>query len=171
VSLAQAAGLKVKRGIVVDGQLRTRRAEGHPAEDIFAAGDVAEFEGQVYGIIPAAIEQARVAAANMVSPGSAVYTGTLPATKLKVAGAELASLGESVSEDAACLQLRHADLPAGHYRKFVLRGGRVVGAILLNDEARVRPIAQLIERGVDVSVHADHLSDDDFDLELLLRET
>jgi len=164
-SLAQAASLKVNRGIVVDGQLRTS------AEDVFAAGDAAEFEGLVYGIIPAAIEQARVAAANMVAPGSALYTGTLSATNLKVVGAELASLGESVSEDDACVHLRHVDLPAGRYRKFVLRGGRVVGAILLNDEERVRPITQLIGQGVDVSAHTDHLLDDDFDLKSLLRET
>jgi len=164
-SLAQAAGLKVNRGIIVDGQLRTS------AEDVFAAGDAAEFEGRVYGIIPAAIEQARVAAANMVAPGGAVYSGTLSATNLKVVGAELASLGESVSEDDACVHLRHVDLPAGRYRKFVLRGGRVVGAILLNDEERVRPITRLIGQGVDVSAHVDHLLDDDFDLKSLLRET
>lgn len=168
VALAQAAGLEVNRGIIVDGQLQTRRVDKHPAEDIFAAGDAAEFEGRVYGIIPAAIEQARVAAANMVAPGSATYTGTLPATTLKVAGAELASLGECVVEADEYTQLRHVDLPAGHYRKFVLHDGRIVGAILLNDEKRVRPIAQLIKQGVDVSAHADQLLDDDFDLKSLL---
>jgi nitrite reductase (NADH) large subunit len=164
-TLAQAAGLEVNRGIVVDEQLRTS------ADSVFAAGDAAEFEGRVYGIIPPAIEQARVAAANMVAPGSSTYTGTLPATTLKVAGAELTSLGESVVDtgDAdECIQLRRVDLPAGHYRKFVLRDGRIVGAILLNDKERVRPISQLIEREVDVSASADRLLDDDFDLKSLL---
>ena len=52
VALAQAAGLSVNRGIVVDQRLQTS------VEDIFAAGDAAEFEGRVYGIIPPAIEQA-----------------------------------------------------------------------------------------------------------------
>ena len=165
VSLAQAAGLEVNRGIVVDEQLRTS------ATDIFAAGDAAEFEGRVYGIIPAAIEQSRVAAANMVAPGSAVYTGTLPATVLKVAGAELASLGECVAEEDGLTSLRHVDLGTGHYRKFVLREGRIVGAILLNDKERTRPVTQLIEQGVDVSAHADSLLEDEFDLKALLRQT
>jgi NAD(P)H-nitrite reductase large subunit len=168
-TLAQAAGLKVNRGIVVDEQLRTMRADGQPEEDIFAAGDAAEFEGRVYGIIPPAIEQARVAAANMVTPGSSAYAGTLPATTLKVAGAELTSLGECIVDTDEYVQLRHTDLPAGHYRKFVLRDGRIVGAILLNDEERVRPVAQLIERGADVSAHTDRLLDDDFDLKSLLQ--
>jgi len=167
VALAQAAGLEVKRGIVVDGQLQTS------SQDIFAAGDAAEFEGRVYGIIPSAIEQARVAAANMVAPGSAAYTGTLPSTTLKVAGAELTSLGESVVEAESqsrayeYTQLRHTDLAAGHYRKFVLREGHIVGAILLNDKERTQPIKQLIEQRVDVSNHVNYLLDDDFDLKSL----
>ena len=103
-----------------------------------------------------------------VAPGSATYTGTVPATTLKVAGAELTSLGESVVEADEYTQLRHTDPAAGHYRKFVLRDGRIVGAILLNDAARVRPITQLIEREVDVSTHAGRLLDDDFDLKSLL---
>ena len=162
VSLAQEAGLEVNRGIVVDGHLQTS------AEDIFAAGDAAEFDGRVYGIIPPAIEQARVAAANMVASGSTTYTGTLPTTTLKVAGAELTSLGECVVEGDEYTQLRHADPAAGHYRKVVLRDGRIVGAILLNDKERTKPVTQLVERGVDVSAFTDRLLDDDFDLKSLL---
>jgi len=163
VTLAQAAGLQVNRGITVDEQLQTS------AENVLAAGDAAEFEGRVYGIIPPAIEQARVAAANMVAPGSATYTGTLPATTLKVAGAELTSLGESTVDTDETVQLRHTDFAAGHYRKLVLREGRIVGAILLNDKERVRPITQLIEQGVDISANAAHLLDDNFDLRSLLQ--
>jgi len=162
LTLAQAAGLEVNRGVIVDERLRTSAA------DVFAAGDAAEFEGRVYGIIPAAVEQARVAAANMVAPDSAIYDGTLPATTLKVAGAELASLGECVVEGDEYNALRHVDLPAGHYRKFVLRDGRIVGAILLNDKQRVRPVTQLIEQGVDVSAYGERLLDDDFALKSLV---
>jgi nitrite reductase (NADH) large subunit len=47
LALAKDAGLTAERGIVVDDRLRTSRPE------IFAAGDVAEHRGRVYGIIPA----------------------------------------------------------------------------------------------------------------------
>jgi NAD(P)H-nitrite reductase large subunit len=163
-ALAQAAGLEVNRGVIVDEHLQTS------AEDVFAAGDAAEFEGQVYGIIPAAIEQAKIAAANMVASGSTTYTGTIPATTLKVAGAELTSMGESVAEGDEYTPLRRADMEAGRYRKFVLREGRIVGAILLNDKERLQPTTQLIEQGVDVSalVNVNRLLDDDFDLKSLL---
>jgi len=163
VALALAAGLEVNRGIVVNERLQTS------ADDIFAAGDAAEFEGRVYGIIPAAIEQARVAATNMVAPGSDTYAGTLPTTTLKVAGAELTSVGESVAQAEESDQLRRVDLAAGRYRKLVLRDGRIVGAISLNDRKRAGLITRLIEQGADVSAYANRLLDDDFDLKSLLQ--
>ncbi|MBN1814403.1 MAG: NAD(P)/FAD-dependent oxidoreductase [Anaerolineae bacterium] len=162
VTLAKQVGLEVNRGVIVDGHLQTS------VDDVFAAGDAAEFEGVVYGIIPPAIEQARVAAANMVTPGSATYTGTLPTTTLKVAGAELTTLGEAVVEGEEYTQLRHTDAASGHYRKIVLRGGRIVGAILLNDRERTQSLRQLVGQGADVSAYADHLLDDDFDLKSLI---
>ncbi|MCX7682186.1 MAG: FAD-dependent oxidoreductase [Anaerolineae bacterium] len=163
--LAQAAGLQVNQGIVVDQYMRTS------AEDVFAAGDAAEFAGTVYGIIPAAIEQARVAAANMVTPESTVYAGTLPITTLKIAGAEVSSLGVCTPSGDGFVTLRATDLAAGRYRKLVLRDGQIVGAILLNDPGRVRPVSRLIEQGVDVSAYVDHLLDDDFDPQSLLQHT
>jgi len=162
IELASEAGMDVNRGVVVDGQLRTS------ATDVYAAGDAAEFEGTIYGIISSAIDQARVASANMVANGSATYNGTVPTTTLKVAGAELTSMGEYVVEGDEYTQLRHTDEGTGTYRKIVLREGRIVGAILLNDKSRVAPITQLIKRGTDVSAHTNLLLNDDFDLKSLL---
>ena len=86
VELAQAAGLKVGRGIVVDDAMRTS------ALDIFAAGDACEFDGQVPGLWAVAVEQAKVAAMNAV--GSQVsYDEIVPVTMLKVAGVDLVSVG------------------------------------------------------------------------------
>jgi nitrite reductase (NADH) large subunit len=161
--LAKEAGLEVNRGAVVDDQMRTS------AEDVFAAGDVAEFEGDIHGIIPAAIDQANIAAANMVDPGSAVYTGTLRTTTLEVAGARVTSLGRYNPDDESAFRVvRHTDEDQGVYRKFVLDGGRVIGAILLNDPRRAAMARLLIDRGIDASGHADRLVADDFDLKSLL---
>ena len=64
--------------------------------DIYAAGDAVDIEsftGSKFGIIPTAIDQAKIAAINML--GSEVpYTGTLPWTTLKVAGVDLTSFGD-----------------------------------------------------------------------------
>ena len=44
IDLARQAGLEVKQGILVDSQMKT----SHP--DVFAAGDVAEHRGMLYGL-------------------------------------------------------------------------------------------------------------------------
>jgi nitrite reductase (NADH) large subunit len=160
INLAKAAGLRVNRGVVVNHRLQTS------AEGIFAAGDAAEFGGKVYGIIPPAIDQARIAAANMVAPDSAVYAGTLASTTLEVAGAEVTTLGETLADGEEYTKIRKVDTKARQYRKLVLRDKRIVGAILLND-SRSRPIKRLIEQKTDVSNHIDQLLDDRFDLNAL----
>jgi len=61
IQLARDAGIEVNRGVIVDEQMQTS------APDIWAAGDVAEFEGRTWGIVAAAIEQARVACCPAIS--------------------------------------------------------------------------------------------------------
>ena len=161
VELAREAGLEVNRGVVVDEQLRTSGA------DVYAAGDAAEFEGRVYGIIPAATEQAQVAAANMVAPDSAIYSGTIPANTLKIAGVDLTCLGESTAMGDEFVILRKVDAAAGVYRRLTLRDGKIVGAILLGDTQSVRPVKQLIATGRDVSAYGERLLDRSFDLRAL----
>jgi nitrite reductase (NADH) large subunit len=179
VELAREAGLTVNHGVVVDEQLRSS------ATDVFAAGDVAEFEGVVYGIIPAAIEQARVAAANMVADpsttlrqdsgqgsgrgGSTIYSGTLPSTTLKIVGIDLTSLGEATATGDEFVVLRQADPVRGVYRRLALRDGKIVGAILLGDTQSIQPLRRLIATGRDVSAYGDRLLDESFDLKALAQ--
>lgn len=160
--LAQNAGLEVGRGIVVDQYLQT----GDP--DIWAAGDAAEFDGVVYGIVPAAIEQANTAAANMVKPGSKVYAGTVPSTTLKVVGIDLTCLGNSNAlGEGGFTILNWADRERGVFKKLVLHEGRVTGAILLGDTGDARIAQKLIESGSDISAYQDTLLQAQLDLRAL----
>jgi nitrite reductase (NADH) large subunit len=163
VELARDAGLAVNRGIVVDSLMRT----GDP--DVFAAGDAAEAEGRTYGLVPPAVEQARTASQNMAGGEPAVYHGTLSSATLKLMGMELTSLGEATVEDPSLTVHRTADEAAGIYRKVVVSGGAVVGAILLNDTASVPLFRQLISSRQDVSSVQDRLLDPGFDLRGLLQ--
>ena len=149
VELARDAGLEVQRGVVVDDRLCTSDAA------VFAAGDIAEHEGRIHGLWPAAVEQAEVAADNAVG-GDKRYRGTNPVTVLKVVGVELTSIGRFESEAGdEVVALEEAD---GHrYRKLVIAEGKVVGAILLGFSQDVSPIRTVISRGLDVTSRLEEL--------------
>jgi nitrite reductase (NADH) large subunit len=162
LKLPQAAGLAVNRGVLVDDYLQTS------AEGIYAVGDVAEHQGQVYGIIPACIEQARVAGAHMAGGDVESYVGTVPSNTLKIVGIHLTSIGTVNPDGEGYQELVWLKEPDCCYKKFVLKDGRLVGAILLGLRGDVTTISRLIASGMDVSAHKDRLLDEDFELKSLL---
>lgn len=125
LSLARALHLDCDRGIIVDNHMQTS------SPNIYAAGDVAQFEKTVYGIWPAAQEQGRCAGENMAGV-TATYAGTTMANILKVAGVALASAGE-IDVDGQHEVLVDEDRQV--YRKLVFRGNHLIGCILLGDTA------------------------------------
>ena len=130
IQLALAAGLSVGRGIRVDDALRT--SDPH----IYAVGECAEHREKVYGFVAPGLEQAAVAASNIVGE-PATYRGSVAAAQLKVVGVPVLSVGR-VGEEEHPAEFRHAVHARGNdYRKLVLRRGRLAGAIAIGtwDEA------------------------------------
>ncbi len=163
VDIARDAGLATRQGIIVDQYLQTS------AEDVFAAGDAAEFEQRIYGLVNPALEQARAAAQNMAGGKTTVYRGTLPSATLKIVGMELTSLGEATAEGEGLAVLRDLNESGNCYRKLVLRDGILVGAILLNDTASVLAVRQLMTSQRNLSGFQDRLLAKGFDLQSLAR--
>jgi NAD(P)H-nitrite reductase large subunit len=133
----------VRQGVVVDDHMRT--SDPH----IFAAGDCAEHRGVTYGLWPTAVEQGEVAADNATG-GDKSYTGYVPVTVLKVVGIELTSIGriEPEPEDETIV-LEEPD--EDRYRKLVMDGDRVVGAILLGYSQEASLVTTAVKQRVDVS--------------------
>lgn len=156
LELAREAGLRVERGIVVDDRLGTSRPE------IFAAGDVAEHRGCVYGIIPASFEQARAAAHSMLSL-DLPYKGTVPSTTLKVAGLYVTSAGLAVQEERTSEVLTRQTPEEGLYKKIVLREGRIVGAIWMGTKKGAAEIGRLVAAKKDVATVKHDLFEENFD--------
>jgi len=157
IQLAAEAGLKVNRGVIVDEYLRTS------AEDVYACGDVLEFQGQVYGIIPPAVEQANIASANVLGGEKNVYKGTIRATSLKVSGISLTSMGLVNPEGSQYEEITKIDRREGVYKKIVLDGGKIVGTILLGDRKGTSALMKLMERETDVTKYKNNLLEDNFD--------
>jgi assimilatory nitrate reductase electron transfer subunit len=144
-ALAEAAGLAVDGGIVVDDSLRTNDFRVH------AIGDCARHPGTVSGLVQPAWEQAAVLADLITGANpEARYRGTPVLTRLKARDVDLASLGEVHAEvdspDAEVLCLR--DPARGRYVKLVLRNGLVAGAIVLGLPDAAATITQFYDRGM-----------------------
>ena len=139
VALAKDAGIPVNRGIVVDDSLQTG------APDIFALGECAEHRGICYGLVEPAYEQARVLARHLAG-GSASYPGSVVATNLKVSGVGVFSAGDFMgAEGSEAIVL--SDARGGAYKKLVISGGRLTGAVLVGDTADALWYLELIRSG------------------------
>jgi nitrite reductase (NADH) large subunit len=124
-TLARDAGIPVNRGIVVDDCLQTGAA------DIFALGECAEHRGTCYGLVEPAYEQARVLAQHLAG-GAATYQGSVVATNLKVSGVSVFSAGDFMGADGSEAVVL-SDVRHGTYKKLVISGGRLTGAVLIGD--------------------------------------
>ena len=150
VELAQTAGLKVKRGVVVDETMRTSDPE------IFAAGDVCEFNSKIPGLWTVAVEQARVAGLNAVGEQE-VYREVVPVTTLKVVGVDLTSIGQFEAQTETDTVIALEDTNAHRYRKLVIAAGKIVGAILLGYPQYAPAITAAIKRGILVNEYMEAL--------------
>jgi assimilatory nitrate reductase electron transfer subunit len=147
-TLAQAAGLAVSRGVLVDDTLRTSDPQ------VYAIGDCAEHRGTVYGLVAPAWDQAATVA-DRLTGGAARYTGSRVVTRLKATGIDLAAMG-SVAADPDAEVVGFSDPARGTYARMVVRGDRLTGAVLLGDNPSVGAVVQLFDR--DAEVPADRRS-------------
>jgi nitrite reductase (NADH) large subunit len=144
VGLGIVSGLTVERGIVVDDRMRSVDDDA-----IYVVGECAQHRGEVYGLVGPLWEQAVVLAEHITgSNPRAAYHGSRTATKLKVAGVDVASMGlrEPERDDDEFVQF--AEPKRGVYQTVVIRDDRLVGAILLGDVSKVAFLMQAFDRGL-----------------------
>lgn len=134
LDLAKALGLDHDKGIKVDESMQTSQPQ------VFAAGDVAEFNGIPYGIWTAAMEQGKVAGSNMAG-GETRYKGTVMANTLKVVGIDLASAGE-IDLDNKFESETFTD--KNTYKKAVIQDDRLIGCIMLGDTKGFTKITKMM---------------------------
>jgi nitrite reductase (NADH) large subunit len=137
VELARTCGLHVQRGIVVNDDLSCGGATG-----VYAIGDCAEHRGEVNGLVGPAWEQADVLADRLTGHRhDAVYRGSRPATKLKVAGLDVAVMGERdpLDDDEV---VTYSEPSRGIYSRLIVRDERIAGGILVGAAGAVPSVVQ-----------------------------
>jgi nitrite reductase (NADH) large subunit len=140
--IAAGCGLTVERGIVVDDQMRCV-----DDRDVYAVGECAQHRGQVYGLVAPLWEQAKVLADHITGKNPhAAYHGSKVATKLKVMGVEVASMGLVEPEYPEDEVVQFSEPKRGTYKKLIIREGRLVGGILLGDISKAAYLMQAFDR-------------------------
>ncbi|MHA1427174.1 MAG: NAD(P)/FAD-dependent oxidoreductase [Candidatus Helarchaeota archaeon] len=158
IELAKVSGIEVNRGIIVDEYMETS------SKDIYAAGDCAEYNGRVWGIIPVAFEQSKIAALNIVGQKTP-YKEVVPSNTLKIVGVDLTSIGRVTPEQELPEEIRFIDLENKVYKKLVLENNRIVGVILLGDRTNQSLIMKLIKNQTDITAFKHQLLEKNLNLQ------
>ncbi|MET0450231.1 MAG: nitrite reductase large subunit NirB [Mycobacterium sp.] len=144
VGLAQRAGLTVERAIVVDDHMRSI-----DDDNVYVVGECAQHRGQVYGLVAPLWEQAAVLADHLTGTNTvAAYHGSRTATKLKVAGVDVASMGLKGPELPDDEFVQFSEPRHGIYKTVVIRDGKLVGATLVGDVSKVSFLTQAFDSGL-----------------------
>ena len=144
VELATLSGFTVERAIVVDDQMRTI-----DDDDVYAVGECVQHRGEVYGLVAPLWEQAAVLADHLTGRDlQAAYHGSRTATKLKVAGVDVASMGVQGPERDTDEHLVFSEPKKGIFKSLVIRDEKLIGATVLGDTTKVAFLMQAFDRGL-----------------------
>jgi nitrite reductase (NADH) large subunit len=150
VNLAKESGLHCERAIVVDDTLQTYDPR------IYAVGECVQHRSATFGLVAPIWDQAKVCGAHLARSGHRRYVQSATPTKLKVTGVDLYSVGDFIGgEGTEDLVLR--DPRRAIYKRLVLTGNRITGAVLYGDVKDGPWYFDLIQNRTDISAMRNHL--------------
>ncbi|MBN2259901.1 MAG: NAD(P)/FAD-dependent oxidoreductase [Clostridiales bacterium] len=132
ISIFNNTDVKIDKGAVVDQFMMTSE------KNIYAAGDVAEYNGINYSIWPETLAQGDVAGANAVGDNIS-YEQVIPAVTFQGMDTKVFSVGK-FGDQYNNVEFKKND----EYKKLFFENNRLVGAILLGDIAK----APIVVKGI-----------------------
>ncbi|WP_066056463.1 nitrite reductase large subunit NirB [Robertmurraya korlensis] len=144
ISLAVESGIEVNRGIVVNDYMQTN------IPSVYAVGECAEHNGIPYGLVAPLYEQGKVLAKTICGAKTDPYKGSVLYTQLKVSGVEVFSAGDFMEGDDK-KAVKVFDEQDSYYKKLVLRGNQIVGAVLFGDSSDGNRLVSMIQKQADIS--------------------
>jgi nitrite reductase (NADH) large subunit len=137
--LARAAGLALgpRGGVAIDAACLTSDP------DIYAIGECAAWNGQLFGLVAPGYDMARTAARHMLGEPAA-FAGADLSTKLKLMGVDVASIGDAHGATKGSRSYQFTDERKQVYKKIVVSstGKQLLGAVLVGDATEYGSLLQ-----------------------------
>ncbi|MGQ0657582.1 MAG: nitrite reductase large subunit NirB [Chromatiales bacterium] len=152
--LARACGLALgqRGGICIDNQCRTSDPR------IYAIGECALWNNQLFGLVAPGYQMAEVAADHLTDKDAA-FTGADMSTKLKLLGVDVASIGDAHGRLTGARAYSFIDERSEIYKKIVVSGDgkKLLGSVLVGDANDYGTLLQYALNGIELPEHPDDL--------------
>lgn len=147
IEIAKENGLVCGRGVRVNQHLQS----SHP--DIFAIGEIAEYNNQLFGITSAAEEQAGILANFIAGDISSSYNGSVLMNILKFNDLNLCSIGdiEVPENDDSYQEIIFTDISKRYYKKCIVKDDLLIGAVLMGDKNEFAEFKTMIESKIEMA--------------------
>lgn len=132
LSLARSAGVSAGRGVLVDEYMQTSVPGIYAAGDVTEAWDLARGKRLPNPTWGNASEQGRVAAFNMAGQRKP-FAGAVSMNTFTFLGFRMAALGITQPDGDYLRVKTHTDPASGDYRKLIMLGDQLVGAVAIGD--------------------------------------
>lgn len=150
ITLAQSAGLRCNRGILVNDTMQTFDPS------IYAVGECIEHRNQTFGLVEPLWGQAFICATHLAEHGSLTFKSPTVPTQLKVSGVDVFSAGNfEPKEDFEDIILN--DEKRHIYKRIIIQKDKVIGAVLFGDTEDGMWYAELIADQTPVSTFRNKL--------------
>lgn len=147
IELARENGIACSRGVKVNQHLQSSDP------DIFAMGEIAEYNNQLFGITSAAEEQANILANFIAGDISCAYNGSVLMNILKFNDLNLCSIGDInvPDNDDSYEEIIFTDMKKRYYKKCIVKDDLLVGAVLMGDKNEFAEFKNMIESKIEMA--------------------
>ena len=150
VALAQTAGVKINRGIVVDKNMQTSVKDIYAAGDCVESLDVLSNQNKILALWPNAFIQGKTAGANMAG-ATKEFNGAFPLNAIGFFGLHLISAGIIEPKEEGFKVCIDYDKEKQTLKKLVIKDDKLEGFALINTNERAGIYTSLINDKIPLS--------------------
>lgn len=140
-------------GVAVDSHCRTSD------RNVYAIGECASWNEQIFGLVAPGYDMARVAAKHIAGQDDAAFAGADMSTKLKLMGVDVASIGDAHGKTPKARSYQYVNEHKQIYKKIVVSedGKQLLGAVLVGDATEYGTLLQMALNGITLPAEPEFL--------------